>query len=177
MMINLNKYIGVSIALLTFGCDNTSVNNPKDGSKHSIQKLEYNDTNESNHNAVEANITAVEVSGSKGAYSFSVTVSSVETGCDQYANWWEVLDSEGTLLYRRILLHAHPDAQPFTRVGGDVDIDPYTLVYVRAHMHPVGYVGTVLKGSVATGFRKVENVPEFDKEIEEQEPLSTGCFD
>ena len=40
-------------------------------------------------NSVVADVTAVEVRGEEGAYTFSVTVSSPDTGCDQYADWWE----------------------------------------------------------------------------------------
>ena len=55
---------------------------------------------------IAADVVAVEVSGSEGSYSFSVTVCSRETGCDQYADWWEVVSDEGELLYRRVLCTA-----------------------------------------------------------------------
>ena len=49
------------------------------------------------------------------------------------------------------------------------------IVYVRAHMNKLGYVGDVFKGSVAKGFRRVETTPAFKKELEKQDPLPTGC--
>ena len=55
-----------------------------------------------------ANVIAVDAKGSNGNYNFYVTLSSDETGCEQYANWWEILDENGSLLYRRILIHSHP---------------------------------------------------------------------
>ena len=124
---------------------------------------------------VQANVTAVSTQGSTGAYRFAVTLKSDETGCEQYADWWEVLSVKGELLYRRILVHSHPDTQPFTRSGGQVNIKADDIVYVRAHMNTLGYVGDVLRGTVNTGFRRVEKVPHFDKSIETQKPLPNGC--
>lgn len=124
---------------------------------------------------IRANVTAVSATGISGAYTFSVTLKSDETGCTQYADWWEVLNHKGDLLYRRILVHSHPDTQPFTRSGGKVNIKADEIVYVRAHMNKLGYVGDVFKGSVAKGFRRVETTPVFKKELEKQDPLPTGC--
>ena len=44
----------------------------------------------------------MEVSGSEGRYSFSVTVSSRETGFGRFADWWEVLNENGERPYRRV---------------------------------------------------------------------------
>ncbi|MDE0965461.1 MAG: hypothetical protein OSB73_20225 [Candidatus Latescibacteria bacterium] len=44
----------------------------------------------------------MEVSGSEGRYSFSVTFSSRETGCGRFADWWEVLNENGERPYRRV---------------------------------------------------------------------------
>ena len=125
--------------------------------------------------SIQANVTAVTTQGISGAYRFSVTLKSDETGCEQYADWWEVLSEGGELLYRRILVHSHLDTQPFTRSGGKVVIKPSDVVYVRGHMNKVGYVGDVFKGSVKEGFKIVINVPNFDKSIEKQKPLPNGC--
>ena len=124
---------------------------------------------------VQANVTAVSTQGSTGAYRFAVTLKSDETGCEQYADWWEVLSVKGELLYRRILVHSHPDTQPFTRSGGSVKIKADDIVYVRAHMNKLGYVGDVFKGTVLTGFKKVTKVPKFSKNVEKQQPLPNGC--
>ncbi len=129
----------------------------------------------SNANEPRANVTAVTVTGESGAYRFSVTLKSDETGCAQYADWWEVLSEKGDLLYRRILVHSHPDTQPFTRSGGSVKIEKDTIVYVRAHMHKLGYVGDVLKGSVSKGFKHATELPTFSQKLEKQSPLPKGC--
>lgn len=106
-----------------------------------------------------ADVMALRVSGAPGEYTFDVTIRSPDRGCGQYANWWEVLDSEGRVLYRRILAHSHVDEQPFTRSGGPVRVDPKTPLWIRAHMHPQGYRGQILHGTVATGFRPTPRVP------------------
>lgn len=83
----------------------------------------------------QAVVTAVSFTGTPDDYTFSVEISSPDTGCDQYADWWEVFDKEGELIYRRILGHSHVNEQPFTRSGGAVKIQEDTFVYIRAHMN------------------------------------------
>ena len=126
-------------------------------------------------NEPRANVTAVTITGESGAYRFSVTLKSDETGCAQYADWWEVLSEKGDLLYRRILVHSHPDTQPFTRSGGLINIEKVSIVYVRAHMNKLGYVGDVFRGSVAKGFKHATELPTFSQTLEKQSPLPKGC--
>ena len=98
-----------------------------------------------------AAITAVTTSGEPGNYTFSVTIKSPDTGCEQYADWWEVFTADGTLVYRRILTHSHVDEQPFSRSGGPVGILADDTITVRAHMNNVGYGTQVFKGSISQG--------------------------
>jgi len=88
--------------------------------------------------------TAVSVAGNPGAYNFDVTVRSPDVGCEDYADWQEVVSEDGDLLYRRVLLHSHVDEQPFSRSGGPVPIDSGDTVIVRAHMSPSGFGGSAL---------------------------------
>ncbi len=120
-------------------------------------------------------VTAVSTSGSEGNYTFSVTLSSPDTGCDQYADWWEVLDADGSLLYRRILAHSHVNEQPFTRSGGSVSIQEDTEVYVRGHMNTTGYGTKVMKGSVSNGFQTVDAAAGFASDLADQQPLPDNC--
>jgi hypothetical protein len=122
-----------------------------------------------------ADVTAVTVSGEPGAYRFSVTVASPDTGCTQYADWWEVLSEDGELLYRRVLQHSHVDEQPFTRSGGPVAIAAETAVIVRAHMNTGGYGGAALRGTAAGGFAAVELDAGFAAGVEGVAPLPEGC--
>ena len=118
---------------------------------------------------------AVVATGVPGAYTFSVTISSPDTGCGQYADWWEMLGEGGELLYRRVLLHSHVGEQPFARSGGPVNISAEQIVWVRAHMNAAGYGGTAFKGSVQSDFVAVELAADFAMGVEEQEPLPQGC--
>ncbi len=122
-----------------------------------------------------ADVTKVEVSGEEGNYRFAVTITSPDTGCEQYADWWEVLSLDGDLIHRRILLHSHVDEQPFTRTGVGIDISDNQLVYVRAHMNNTGYGGQVMKGTVEGDFEVTEVTEGFAAEVEDQEPLPGRC--
>lgn len=125
--------------------------------------------------ALGADVISVEVTGDPNAHTFSVGIASPDEGCHQYADWWEVLTEDGDLVYRRILAHSHVDEQPFLRSGGPVKIDADTIVIVRAHMHPGGYGGTGMKGTINTGFEKIPFDPDFALEVEDQPPQPTGC--
>lgn len=122
-----------------------------------------------------ADVVSVEVSGGSQAYTFSVGISSPDTGCDQYADWWEVISEEGALIYRRILAHSHVDEQPFVRSGGKISISDSQTVIIRAHMNKAGYGGQALKGSVKRGFTKVVLDKSFARQLEKQPPLPEGC--
>lgn len=122
-----------------------------------------------------ADLVSVAVTGEAGNYTFAATISSADTGCEQYADWWEVADAEtGELLYRRILAHSHTNEQPFTRSGGPVPIEPDQSVLIRGHMGGMQsrYGGQVLGGSVEAGF---EPVTDSLASLESVEPLPTGC--
>jgi hypothetical protein len=122
-----------------------------------------------------ADVISVETTGEPNQYSFSVGISSPDTGCEQYADWWEVITPQGELLYRRILLHSHVAEQPFVRSGGLVEIKQDTEVIIRAHMNPGGYGGKAFRGSVASGFIETDLADDFMVELEDQDPLPSGC--
>jgi hypothetical protein len=124
---------------------------------------------------VQADVIAVQASGQPGAYQFNVGIRSPDKGCTQYADWWEVVSTDGKLLYRRVLLHSHVDEQPFTRSGGPVPIQADTVVWVRAHMNTGGYGGAALKGSVKAGFKPAVPGAGFAYDLAKQSPLPDGC--
>jgi hypothetical protein len=90
-----------------------------------------------------ADVTSVSVAMSgPGQYRFSVTVRHADEGWDHYADRWEVLHPDGTLLGTRTLYHPHVNEQPFTRDLSGVSIpDDITTVVVRAHDSVHGFSG------------------------------------
>ena len=123
-----------------------------------------------------ADVIGVRVTGVAGAYGFAVTIASPDSGCTQYADWWEVLTEEGELVYRRILLHSHVTEQPFTRSStSPVEIEAEQTVWVRAHMHPGGYGGQARRGSVSAGFDPGSPDSGFADDLATQPPLPDGC--
>ncbi len=122
-----------------------------------------------------AEVVSVSVSGEATNYNFSVGISSPDEGCNQYANWWEVITEDGVLLYRRILAHSHVDEQPFVRSGGVVPIDSNQVVFIRAHMNTSGYGTIVYKGSVSNGFTQDTLDSNFASGLANQDPQPTNC--
>ena len=127
-----------------------------------------------------ADVLYVSTSGSQGDYTFAVTVSSPDTGCNKYADWWEVLTPEGELLWRHLFDHSHVFPflpNPFTRRSGPVPVQSQQTVIVRAHMNNVGYGGAAMRGSVESGFELAPDITEdFAPEVETQDPLPKFCF-
>lgn len=124
---------------------------------------------------LQADVTAVTVSGDEGQYTFAVAVSSPDTGCEQYADWWEVVTPEGELVFRRILTHSHVDEQPFTRTGGPVPTGAEDEVIVRAHLAPGGFGGAAMRGSPTQGFQAFTPESGFAEDLDTAPPLPTGC--
>jgi len=123
-----------------------------------------------------ADVVGVRVTGDPDDYTFFVSIRSDETGCDRYADWWEVLTPDGALVYRRILDHSHPNEQPFERSGGPVAVAAADSLVVRAHLHPNGYGGASLAGSVESGFPPTTLEDGFAADLATAPPLPTGCL-
>ena len=93
--------------------------------------------------AGEADVVAVEVDQtSKGAYRFNVTVRHADSGWGHYADRWEVLAPDGSILDTRTLAHPHINEQPFTRSLSGVNISAdIRQVTIRAHDSTHGFGG------------------------------------
>jgi len=69
-----------------------------------------------------------------GTWTFSVTVRHADEGWNHYANRWDVLAPDGTVLGTRTLLHPHETEQPFTRsLGGVMVPEGVKTVTIRAN--------------------------------------------
>lgn len=90
--------------------------------------------------ADDAVIEAVEARPSGDAWIFSVTLSHGDTGWDDYADGWRVVQEDGTELGLRVLHHPHVEEQPFTRSLSGVSIpDGVSTVYVEARTNTGGW--------------------------------------
>jgi hypothetical protein len=77
-----------------------------------------------------------------GTFRADVTVRSDETGWNKYADRWEVLTPDGTVLAVRELAHPHVDEQPFTRSQAGIAIpEGIKAVRVRARDSVEGWGG------------------------------------
>lgn len=57
-----------------------------------------------------------------GSWTISVSLRHPDTGWDHFANAWQVLTPDGTVIGYRELTHPHVDEQPFTRSLSGVQI-------------------------------------------------------
>ena len=92
--------------------------------------------------AGEADVVAAEAFPESGErWRFSVTVAHDDSGWEHYADRWEVVAPDGTVLGTRVLAHPHESEQPFTRSLGGVAVPPeIDRVTIRAYdsMHGGG---------------------------------------
>lgn len=99
-----------------------------------------------------ANADVVFVKGvqdSEDSWTFHVTVEHPDTGWEDYADGWDVLLRDGTVLFpdpekpfTRLLLHPHENEQPFTRSQSGIRIpQDVNQVRVRAHDLVDGFGG------------------------------------
>lgn len=77
-----------------------------------------------------------------GRYRFDVTIRHADEGWDHYADRFEILAPDGTVLATRVLLHPHVREQPFTRALSDVEVpEGVERVRIRAHDSVHGHGG------------------------------------
>lgn len=77
-----------------------------------------------------------------GTWRFEVTVAHEDESWDHYADLWQVLAPDGTVLGERVLAHPHVNEQPFTRSLNGVTIpDGTDRVEVRARDSVHGFGG------------------------------------
>jgi hypothetical protein len=102
--------------------------------------------------AGEADVVGVEVrKENAGTYRFDVTVAHGDEGWDHYADAWDVVSPDGTVLGTRVLLHPHENEQPFTRSLSGVAIpDGITEVTLRARDSVHEYGGLEMQAILPT---------------------------
>ena len=83
-----------------------------------------------------------------GTYRFDVSLDHADEGWQHYADRWEVVGPDGSVLATRVLLHPHVGERPFTRSLAGVRIPPtIDRVTVRGHdtAHGTGPAGPVVR--------------------------------
>lgn len=99
------------------------------------------------------------VENAEHSWTFQVTVRHPDEGWDDYADGWDVVTPDDTVLkpdssakYTRVLLHPHVNEQPFTRSQSGIIIPlGVTKVRVRAHDGVDGYGGQEIIVDLETG--------------------------
>lgn len=96
--------------------------------------------------AGEADVIEVLVEKSSAeTYAINVTVQHADEGWNHYADKWEVIDDQGTVLATRVLAHPHVNEQPFTRGLSGVKLPgKMVTLTVRAHDSVHGYGGRTM---------------------------------
>ena len=96
--------------------------------------------------AGEADVVTVEaIKSGDRTYQFNVTVSHSDEGWDHFANKWDVVGPDDTVLGTRTLYHPHVDEQPFTRSLSGVKVPAgISEVTIRAHDSVHEYGGKVV---------------------------------
>ncbi len=94
-----------------------------------------------------ADVVGIEaVRDNAGNWRFNVSVAHADEGWDHYADKWDVVAPDGTVLGTRVLHHPHENEQPFTRsLSGVVIPESIDEVTVRAHDSQHGYEGKPMK--------------------------------
>ncbi|UCD77263.1 MAG: hypothetical protein JSW26_17775 [Desulfobacterales bacterium] len=100
--------------------------------------------------AGEADVVAVTIKMTgPDSFDFAVTVRHADEGWKHYADKWDVVAPDGTVLGTRTLYHPHEDEQPFTRSLSGVKIpESINEVSVRAHDSVHGYGGKTVKVAI-----------------------------
>ena len=97
----------------------------------------------------DANVEFVRAVNNGESWTFHVTVRHPDSGWDDYADGWDVVLPDGTVLkanpddeFTRLLLHPHETEQPFTRSQSGIVIpEGVTQIRVRAHDLVDGFGG------------------------------------
>ncbi len=83
--------------------------------------------------AGEAAVVDAEAVRQNGGWQIIVTLRHADEGWSHYADLWQVLAPDGTVLGERVLAHPHVNEQPFTRsLQGVVIPDGLDRVLIRA---------------------------------------------
>lgn len=152
-MIRLLTILLVSLLALT-GCEAFFIGIEEEGLEASMptQASLNEEQSAMEHSNADANVEFVRAVNNGESWTFHVTVRHPDSGWEDYADGWDVILPDGTVLkasdddvFTRLLLHPHETEQPFTRSqSGLVIPDGITEVTVRAHDLVDGFGGETI---------------------------------
>lgn len=80
-----------------------------------------------------------------GAYRFDVTLSHTDEDWEHYADKWDIVAPDNTVLGTRTLYHPHVNEQPFTRsLSGVMIPEGISEISIRAHDSIHEYGGIIV---------------------------------
>ncbi len=82
--------------------------------------------------AGEADVIDAKATRAGSDWRIDATIRHADTGWDHYANGFEILGPDGTVLGTRVLFHPHVEEQPFTRSHTLTIPDGITTITIRA---------------------------------------------
>jgi len=96
-----------------------------------------------------ADVVSATADCSTSICAFVVTVRHDDEGWNHYANAWEIVAPNGTVLATRVLRHPHVAEQPFTRELRGVEVPPdVATVRIRARDSVHGFGGREAEVSI-----------------------------
>lgn len=120
-----------------------------------VMPLQTSQTQKANAKA-NANVSFVKaVETAPGVWRFDVSVTHPDIGWKDYADGWDVLDSDGTVVkprggkFTRTLVHPHVGQIPFTRSQNGIKLKG-PIITVRAHDIVDGFGGIMVKLDLRT---------------------------
>ncbi len=148
------SFLTLLLTTLLSGCGKPAAITPTTAEIPAQQQTEYPTLDLGEANVLDVRFEAL----GEGEYRFHVTLIHDDSGeAPDFADWWQVEDTQGNLLGRRELLHSH-DTEAFTRSGIIFVPDIIDFVIVRGHDMRHGYGGQSMRVDMRSG----ETIP-FDE--------------
>ena len=127
-----------------------------------------------------------ELSEEKGKYTFKVNLYGPTKRCQQYVDWWEILNEDQELKDRRFFNHGHIDQQPFPDTSNPIQVEQDQTLIIRAHLHnesepsqnaeKTGYEARqAWKGTIKKGFKMIRLPDNFATNLAKADPQPKPC--
>lgn len=93
-----------------------------------------------------AQVVSASAEQQNGIWRFDVTLRHQDTGWEDYADGWRIVDTDGNVLATRPLAHPHINEQPFTRSLSGVTLpDGIKEVWIEPSTKTQGWSGPAYK--------------------------------